>query len=156
MYSNSLICQILRYINSNINEKITIEELEYRFHYNRYYIMKLFKKELNITIIDYINKIRIYNSIIQIKESNQNLLNIAYKNGFYSIEYYSEIFKKVVGIKPQIAKSYLMRRNIISESNINKLNKSINELYNLKLRINNYINNEKREINVPKVLSIFR
>ena len=93
MYSNTLICNILRYINNNINEKISIEDLENEFHYNRYYIMKLFKKELNITIIDYINSIRIYNSIIQIKEQDQNLLNIAYKNGFYSIEYYYETFR---------------------------------------------------------------
>lgn len=118
--------------------------------------MKLFKKELNITIIDYINKIRIYNSIIQLRETKQNLLNIAYKNGFYSIEYYSEIFKKVVGINPLIAKSYLTKRKRISDNNLNILNNSINNLYILKTKINNYINNEKKDISVPKVLSIFK
>ena len=55
MYSNNLIISILEYIDINLNSKITIEDLEHKFYYNRYYIMKLFKKELNITIFDYIN-----------------------------------------------------------------------------------------------------
>ena len=48
MISNSLVCDILEYINKNINDKITIDDLTYEFNYNRYYLMKLFKKELDI------------------------------------------------------------------------------------------------------------
>jgi YesN/AraC family two-component response regulator len=66
MYSNKLICEILIYIDKNIKNKITIEELENKFFYNRYYIMKLFKKEIGLTIVEYINSIRIYNSILLI------------------------------------------------------------------------------------------
>ena len=46
MYSNELICDILNYIDVNINKKITIVELYLKFYYNRYYIMKLFNKEI--------------------------------------------------------------------------------------------------------------
>ena len=77
MYSNNLICDILIYIHDNISNKITVNELEKRFFYNRYYIMKLFKKEIGLTIIEYINSIRIYNSILLLKNHNNNLTNIA-------------------------------------------------------------------------------
>ena len=60
---NNLVCDIINYINENINDKISIEELTQEFNYNRYYIMKLFKRELDISIINYINCIRIYNSL---------------------------------------------------------------------------------------------
>lgn len=155
MYSNSLICNILKYINNNINNKITIEDIEKEFHYNRYYIMKLFKKELKITIIDYINKIRIYNSITYMRQNNQNLLNIAYKNGFYSIEYYSEIFKKIIGIKAQIVKKHFKGKKINYED-LRILNKKITELYTLKEDIIKYLSNEQKIITTPKVLSIFK
>ena len=105
MYSNNLICDILIYIDDNISNKITIEDLENKFFYNRYYIMKLFKKGMGITLINYINSIRIYNSITLIKESNNSLLNIAFKCGFYSIEYFSETFKKIIGVNPEIVKA---------------------------------------------------
>jgi DNA polymerase-3 subunit delta len=55
MYSNELICNILNFIEININKKISIEEISLKFFYNRYYVMKLFKKELNISLISYIN-----------------------------------------------------------------------------------------------------
>lgn len=89
MYSNELICKILNYIDNNINKKITIEELSLRFYYNRYYIMKLFKKEIGMSILDYINLLRIRNSINSINNSNKLLIRIAIDNGFYSLEYFS-------------------------------------------------------------------
>ena len=92
MYSNELVCKILSYIDNNINRKITIEELSLRFYYNRYYIMKLFKKEIGLSLFDYINSLRIYNSISSINNSSKLLIRVAIDNGFYSLEYFSEIF----------------------------------------------------------------
>ena len=101
MYSNKLICNILIYINNNINNKISVNELSNIFFYNRFYIIKLFKKEIGLSITEYINSIRIYNSIIQLKNSNNTLMNISLKNGFYSLEYFSETFKQITNINPR-------------------------------------------------------
>lgn len=112
MYSNELVCKILKYIDDNINKKITVDELAKRFYYNRYYIMKLFKKEIGLSIFDYINHLRIYNSILAINESNKSLLSIAMENGFYSSEYFSEMFKKIIGVSPIIyKKTYYFKYN---------------------------------------------
>ncbi len=156
MYSNKLVCDIIKYIDSNIENKISIEDLENKCFYNRYYIMKLFKKEMDITIVDYINSLRIYNSIIQIRDSNNTLLNIAFRNGFNSIEYFSEIFKKIVGINPQIVKKYFKNKSSVSLVHINTINNSILNLYNLIQFKNNYLLHEKPDIIPVKKLSIFR
>ena len=156
MYSNKLICDIIRYIDSNINTKISIEDLEIKFFYNRYYLMKLFKKELKLTITNYINDLRIYNSLIQIRDTNYSLLNIAFKNGFYSIEYFSEMFKKVVGVNPQVAKNYFKKRNDVSLEQINTINESLLYLYNIKKHKDEYLSHEKPSIAPIKKLSIFR
>ena len=68
MYSNKIICDILIYIENNLKSKITIKDLENKFFYNRYYIMKLFKKEIGLTIIEYINSLKIYNRIYMHKK----------------------------------------------------------------------------------------
>ena len=44
MYSNDLGCHILDFLDNNLYRKVSIEELSSCFYYNRYYIMKLFKK----------------------------------------------------------------------------------------------------------------
>ena len=48
MYSNELICNILNFLNQNINRNVSINELGNRFHYDKIYIMKLFKKIIGV------------------------------------------------------------------------------------------------------------
>ena len=99
MFSNSLVCDLLEYINKNINDEITIDDLSNRFYFNKTYIMKRFKREIGYTIHDYINTMRIMNSLDLYGYDNY-ILGIAIKNGFNSIEYYSEMFKNIIGVSP--------------------------------------------------------
>ena len=156
MYSNKLICEILIYIDENIKNKITIEELENNFFYNRYYIMKLFKKETGLTIVEYINSIRIYNSILSIKKNDANFINIAFKNGFYSLEYFSETFKQITNLNPKKFKDYFVRKKSITFENINQINNSIVKLYEISNIKNKYLAKQKPITAPVKKLSIFK
>lgn len=154
MSSNNLVCDILEYIDSFVYTKITIKDLEHKFFYNRYYIMKLFKKEIGITIFDYINKLRINGSINEISNTNNLLIKVAMNNGFYSLEYFSEIFKKEVGISPREYKKMITDRceydtkYTLTTTNIIKIRKIIDY-------VNKYKQNRKRKIMPIKKLSIF-
>lgn len=151
MYSNKLICEILIYIDKNIKNKITIEELENKFFYNKYYIMKLFKKEIGLTIIEYINSIRVYNSILLIKNNNLKFINIAFKSGFYSLEYFSETFKSIIGVSPSIYKKFIAISSYISEKDDITIRDSINKLQTIKNNAIRYLNNRKpKEMPVKK------
>lgn len=156
MYSNKLICEILLYINNNIQNKITIQKLENNFFYNKYYIMKLFKKEIGLTIIEYINSIRIYNAILQIKNSSVSFTYIALENGFYSLEYFSEIFKKIAKLPPRKYKDYFSHKKNISTKEINLINDSIIKLYETSNIKDKYLSRQKPTIIKAKKLSIFR
>lgn len=145
MFSNDLVCNIIEYLNNNINKEITIDELSVLFYFNKTYIMKRFKKELNITIHEYINIIRIYNSLPYFKEDNY-ILNIAFKNGFNSLEYYSEIFKKNMGVSPNIYKKYLSYKNITDKEEEKILN-NICRINSIKSNALNYLNHRKPKVN---------
>ena len=152
MISNSLVCDILEYINKNINEKITIDDLTYEFNYNRYYLMKLFKKELDISIVNYINYKRIYNSLSSLRE-NKSILMIALNNGFYSQEYYAEIFKKVIGTAPITYKSFIKNRHLSKQKNEDILITNLIDLEDVMDKVNNYIKRRKTD---SKIKSIFK
>lgn len=156
MYSNNLICDILIYINNNILDKITIESLEKRFFYNRYYIMKLFKQEIGLTLIEYINSIRIYNSIMQLKNNNYSLTNIAFRNGFYSLEYFSETFKHITDVNPRLFKYYFHNQSKLSIKQIDKINATIIKLYEIVNIKDKYLSNKKINNYPVKKLSIFK
>jgi len=156
MYSNELICKILNYIDNNINKKITIEELSLRFYYNRYYIMKLFKKEIGLSLFDYINHLRIYNSVNSINISDKLLIRIAIDNGFYSLEYFSEIFKKIIGVSPSIYKRFYYTRYTPSKSNYKLITDNIIKLNMLINKVNQYKLKIKPQIQPVRKLSIFK
>ena len=48
MVSNELVCNIIEYLNDNINKEITINELSLLFYFDKTYIMKRFKSELGV------------------------------------------------------------------------------------------------------------
>ena len=156
MYSNNLICKILIYIDENIKNKITIEDLENKFFYNRYYIMKLFKKEIGLTIIEYINSIRIYKSILLIKNDDTNFINIAFESGFYSLEYFSETFKKITNLNPKKFKDYFLHKNSISLNDIEQINNSIIRLFEVTNLKSNYLSKQRPTTSPVKKLTIFK
>ena len=106
MYSNELICKILIYLNERTDMNISINKLSEKFFYNRFYIMKLFKSELGLTINNYMNTIKIAKAMNEIKNTNHSMLRISIDCGFNSIEYFSETFKQVLGVGPRKYKNF--------------------------------------------------
>ena len=141
MFSNDLVCNIIEYLNNNINKEISINELSMLFSYDKAYIMRKFKKELNISIHEYINTIRIYNSLRFFKDDNY-ILRIAFKNGFNSLEYFSEIFKKIMEVSPNVYKKYSNYKNITDEEE-RKIMNNLSRIINIKTNVSNYLNHKK-------------
>ncbi len=142
MFSDELVCNRLDYINKNINKEITIDELSSILYFNKTYIMKRFKKDIGLTIIEYINCIRIFNSLY-LYTYNNHIISIAFKSGFNSLEYYSEIFKKVIGVSPTIYKKYINRNINITKKDINTILNSIARLNRIIIETEKYISNRK-------------
>ena len=155
MYSNKTVCDILNYIKDNINSKISIDEISKIFMYDKAYLMRLFKKELNITIIDYVNSVRIYNSIKQLRSDN-NLLHISLNNGFNSLEYFSETFKNIIGVNPSTFRKFLNLDRSITLDEFVECTNSVSKLSILINRIDKYIKNVKTNSNYKKALTIFK
>lgn len=153
MFSNELICSILDYINKNIYVEIKIDTLANHFYFNRTYIMKKFKKELGISIINYINILKIYNSLKYFKD-NKNILEIALKSGFNSQEYYTEIFKKTIGVSPLIYKKYINYIVKLDKNEIEIIQKKLIEIDLMLNSISKYLANRKPR-STRKSLSLF-
>ena len=155
MFSNDLVCDILEYIDNNINNRITIDDISNKFYYNRFYIMKLFKREIGIPISIYINSVRVYNSTKLIRNGNYSMLMVGLSNGFYSLEYFSEMFKKTIGVSPLKYKKYINNRFSFKEEDVNIILNNIINLKTLSEFVDKYKKNRK-PIKLPvRKLSIF-
>ena len=149
MKPKELVSCIIDYINNNINRFVSIDELALYFGYDKAYMMRLFKKHIGISIKEYQNNRRILNSIKGIYR-NDRLLKVALDNGFNSLEYYSEMFTKVVGVSPSIYKKFL--KNKCSKENFSIIRKYLdsNKELNIKLLSYRIYSSKVLRLEIPK------
>lgn len=144
MYSNELVVKMLNYIDDNLYKRITIDEISSIFYFNKDYLMRIFKKELDITIMDYINKRRIYNSLELLKNTDDLVIKIALNSGYSSLEYYSETFTKILGVSPLTYRKFTKVNSQISDEELDIIRTRLPDISSLLKRIDIYKNNIKR------------
>ena len=126
--NNDLILKILNYLEENLYAKITMEELSRAFYFNKDYIMRTFKKEVGMTIVDYLNKKKIYNSLKALKETDDFIIKVALFHGFTSQEYYTEIFTKIMGVTPNTYRKFTKNNPTLTYEEIETIRKNLTNL----------------------------
>lgn len=99
-YENELLSEILNYIQNNIDKKLTVESLCKHFCISSSTIHSLFKKNLNVTVKNHINELKLNKSKEFIKNSTYTISEISEILGFSSIHYFSKRFKLTFGVSP--------------------------------------------------------
>lgn len=96
---NDKIYDIIRYISSNLDRKITLEELESNFYIDKFYLCHLFKKITGFTVVDYINYKKVLSAKEQLKKG-KSISQVWIQFGFLNYSTFYRTFKKFVGISP--------------------------------------------------------
>lgn len=98
--SQDQVGSIVAYINRNYADIKTLDQIASYFFISKYHLCRIFKSAMQMTIVDYLNQIRIKNARQLLELSDQDMGNIAELCGFSSISYFSAVFKKSIGISP--------------------------------------------------------
>ena len=91
---------ICNYINSNIQKKISNNELAEMANMSVYHFIRSFKKESGFTPHEYIQRARINTAIFLLKATSMSLSDITYKCGFANEAAFSNSFKALTGMTP--------------------------------------------------------
>ena len=70
---------------------------------------KIFKDNLNLTVKEYLNQIRLQHAKEDLVETDYPLIDIVYKNGFPNIKSFNKIFKELNNMSPKIYRN-MMRK----------------------------------------------
>ena len=98
--SNQIVSAVCRYISKNLAEPLTLEILSAKVHVNATYLSRLFKKEVGTSFNTYINQLRIQRAV-QLLETGRKITDVAGMVGFENSKYFSQVFKKQMGMTPQ-------------------------------------------------------
>ncbi len=106
--SLEIVNDILKYIESRLNENITVEELAKIAHFNPNYFIHFFHKMTGSSPLQYINKLKIEKAKNLLSTSNLSISEIADSIGF-QLFYFSRIFKNSTGFSPTAYRSFVKK-----------------------------------------------
>ncbi len=96
----SPIRKCVTYIDKNLHDKISLDDLSKTSNLSKDYLSQLFKKTTGVTVTNYI-KIRRLDSAKKLLDRDTSIGNTAYALGFCSESYFISCFKKEFGITPK-------------------------------------------------------
>lgn len=105
-----LVQEVLRFIRKNYNEELSLELLGEEFQMNGVYLGQIFKKEVGDTFLKYLTNLRIEEAKHLLEEGGLNISEVAEKVGYKTGQYFSQIFIKTVGVRPQEYKKWDEKR----------------------------------------------
>ena len=100
--TSALVSKIKEYIKKNLDKKITLSDIANYTFFSPVYCEEVFKKEMNMPIIDYVINLRIKEAQVMLITERESLKTIAEKIGFSDYNYFSRLFKQRVGLTPSM------------------------------------------------------
>ncbi|WP_051633575.1 helix-turn-helix transcriptional regulator [Bacillus sp. UNC41MFS5] len=95
---STVVRKALMYINLYFKEPINVQSIADEIGFNRMYLSRQFKEELNIGVIDYLHKKRIEEAIFLIEQGRLSITDIGIYVGFSSYNYFCKVFKELIGM----------------------------------------------------------
>lgn len=91
---------IIKYVNKHYKENITLEELSEEFNLNPFYIIRLFKSQMNLTPRAYLLNVKI-NHAKEFLQQGYSLVDTALECGFVDQSHFHKNFLKIVATTPK-------------------------------------------------------
>lgn len=104
---------VLNYIRDNYSRKISMDDLVVVADKSATSINTRFQKHLGMTFNEYLTRYRIQQAIDNIQTLKYHMYEISELVGFNDYKYFTQVFKKMVGVSPKIVETYFLRKQRI-------------------------------------------
>lgn len=92
---------IITYLEKHLKDEITVGDMADSMGYSESHFRALFRKISDISPVQFLQHLRIETAQRLIRERRLSLTEIAFEVGFNSSQYFSNVFKKQVGLSPR-------------------------------------------------------
>ncbi len=94
--------KVLTYVSTELDADLSLKSLAERLSVNASYLSSLFKKEMGISLTEYVNRSRIQRAEMMLVSTDTAIKDIATQCGFSDIYYFGRLFKRMTGTTPKI------------------------------------------------------
>lgn len=96
----NMLAEAVSYIESNIHEDIRIDDIASRVYLSPNYFRKVFKQSTGLSLVEYVKHVRISKAKKLLEEDNLSVSQTAEAVGMSDLNYFSRVFKSIVGQPP--------------------------------------------------------
>ncbi|NGZ76946.1 AraC family transcriptional regulator [Saccharibacillus alkalitolerans] len=91
---------ITKFIESNYGEALSVDGLSRQFGFTSAYLCRFFRKHIGMTIMQYINTVRLEKAYRDLIDTDRPIVRIACENGFPNVKSFNRVFKEVYALPP--------------------------------------------------------
>ncbi|HEX8461636.1 MAG TPA: helix-turn-helix domain-containing protein [Segetibacter sp.] len=88
------------FIEKNVGDKVTVDQLASMFAIGRRNLERRFKKATSNTVVEYMQRVKIEAAKMSLETSRENVNEVMYKVGYTDTKAFRTTFKKITGISP--------------------------------------------------------
>ena len=101
----------VNYIRRHYRRRLTLEETAAYIHLSPMYFSRVFKEDVGINFVAYVNKVRVEAAGILLLKGDLAIADISAMVGFEGQSYFTKVFRKVTGVTPG---TYRKNRGLVS------------------------------------------
>ena len=90
-----------RFLHERYADTLTLPGIAERFGFNPSYFSRLFHRQAGLTLVEYLNGIRIRRSCVLLKRTSLGVLEIAFSVGYNNLSHFNRYFRRIVGMSPR-------------------------------------------------------
>lgn len=102
MNNNAVVKKAVDYIETHIDEDLSLDKIANVLNYSKFYIARIFTKETKCTVYKYIQGRRLTLAAQKLVETEQPIVEIAYEAHYDSQQAFTLAFKQFYGCTPKI------------------------------------------------------
>lgn len=95
-------------IRESYAQKFSLEAVANTLHINKYYLLRIFKSETGMTLLEYHNFVRCKEAEALLQSQEYSISMVASMVGYVSASHFTQVFRRITGLTPsEYRRSYL-------------------------------------------------
>ena len=114
-----VVSKTIQYLRANWDKKITLDEIVNVTHVSKAYLCTIFKKQMGMSILEYLTRLRVEKAKEMLNASNTTLTEIAQQCCFFDQSYFSKVFRKYTGYTPKQWRDFASGKPVTGKLTVN-------------------------------------
>lgn len=93
-----MVSRVVLYMQDHLTERISVQQLADMVYVSKSYLSRAFKQKTGVSMMEYLNALRMESAKAMLVASKMNTEEIAYQTGYHSAKFFYRAFRAYTGM----------------------------------------------------------